>query len=51
MQTLNLGNNEQLSRGIVEIDGGFLTLTFSKSKFFKTRKGAAKWLAVRGVTA
>lgn len=49
MQTLNQGNNEQISRGIVQTEGGFLALTFTQSKEFKTRAGAVKWLAKRGV--
>ena len=50
MQTLNQGNNEQISRGLVETPAGFLALTFSQSKTFKTRPAAIRWLAKRGVT-
>lgn len=50
MQTLNQGNNEQISRGIVQTEGGFLALTFTQSKEFKTYSGALKWLTKRGVT-
>jgi hypothetical protein len=49
MQALDLGNNEQISRGLVETADGFLALTFTQSKLFKTRAGAVKWLAARGV--
>jgi len=49
MQTLNQGNNEQISRGIVQTEGGFLALTFTQSKVFKTHLAAVRWLAKRGV--
>lgn len=49
MEAMALGNNEQISRGVVEINGQFLALTFTQSKTFKTRAGAIKWLAARGV--
>ena len=43
---LNLGNNEQISKGIyANNDGTFTAMTFTKSKDFKTLKGAEKWLA------
>jgi len=43
---INLGNNESLTRGIFQnTDGTFTALTFSKSKTFKTKSGAVKWLA------
>ena len=47
-ETLDLGNNESLTRGVFEnTDGTFTALTFSQSKEFKTRKGAEKWFAGR----
>lgn len=49
MQTLNRGNNEQVSRGLVETADGFMALTFTQSKTFKTRPAAVRWLAKRGV--
>ena len=52
MKTLDFGNNEMASTGIVdERDGTFTALTLTVSKTFKTRKGAEKWLAARGYTA
>ena len=49
-ETLDLGNNEEKSRGLFPLpDGSFLALTFSQSKTFKTRAGAVRWLAKRGV--
>jgi hypothetical protein len=46
MKTLDLGNNESLSTGIAKnSDGTYTALTFTKSKTFKTAKGAEKWLA------
>ncbi|PTQ70378.1 DUF1391 family protein [Pseudomonas sp. GV071] len=48
METLNLGNNESLLRGVVpEPDGTFTALAFTAYKNFKTRAGAEKWLARR----
>lgn len=47
---LDLGNSETVSRGLYpQADGTFLALTYTASKTFKTRVGAAKWLARRGV--
>jgi hypothetical protein len=51
MQTQDQGNNETISRGIAELHGRFTALTFSESKTFKTRKGAERWLAKRGINA
>ena len=46
MITINLGNNEQASSGIIaERDGTFTAMTFTKSKTFKTEAGARKWYA------
>lgn len=47
--TINLGNNESVSCGVFEGPNGFLALTFTQSKTFKTRKGAEAWLARKGV--
>ena len=42
---IDLGNNEQISRGIAENnDGTYTAMTFTQSKTFKTYKGAVKWL-------
>ena len=49
MRTQDQGNNETISRGIFELHGRFTALTFSESKTFKTRLGAEKWLAKRGI--
>jgi hypothetical protein len=47
-ETLDLGNNESVSRGVFpQNDGTFLALTFSDSKTFKTEAGADRWLARR----
>jgi hypothetical protein len=44
--TLTLTNNEQISKGVYpQADGTFLAMTYTRSKSFKTRKGAEKWLA------
>lgn len=44
-QTIDLGNNEQISKGIYKNnDGTYTAMTFTKSKDFKTLKGAEKWL-------
>jgi ribosomal protein S6 len=42
---IDLGNNEQLFKGINKNnDGTYTAMTFSKSKNFKTLKGAQKWM-------
>jgi hypothetical protein len=46
LETIDLGNNESMSRGIVaETDGTYLAFTFTQSKSFKTLAGAQRWLA------
>lgn len=46
MKSIQLGNNEHISRGIImNSDGTYTALTFSKSRDFKTKKGAEKWLS------
>lgn len=48
--TLELGNNERISRGMVaNANGTFLALTYAASKTFKTERGAIAWLAKRGL--
>lgn len=48
MKTIDMDNNETISRGVVHnADGTFTALTFSVSKTFKTRAGAERWLARR----
>lgn len=48
-KTLDLGNNETLSRGVFQdSDGSWTALSFSASKGgFKTKSGAEAWLARR----
>lgn len=44
-ETIDLGNGESVSRGIIPQAGGsFLAMTFTKSKTFKTRAGAERWI-------
>ena len=50
-RSIDLGNNESATIGVVEVPGGFLALTLSSSKTFKTMRGAVAWLAVRGYKA
>ena len=46
----DMGNNESLTRGLFSNDDGtFTVLTFCQSKTLKTKKGAVKWLAKRGL--
>ena len=51
-QRIDQGNNESLLRGIYqERDGGFLAMTYTKSRSFKTFRGAARWFEKRtGIT-
>jgi len=48
METLNLGNNESLVRGVFNNnDGTFTVLTFTRSWTYKTEKAAnKKWSAL-----
>ncbi len=48
-QTVDLGNNEQATRGLVQVADGFFALTFTNSKQFTTRAAAVRWLAKRCV--
>jgi hypothetical protein len=49
MKSLDLGNNEQLSVGAIQqADDTWFALTFTASKEFKTKRGAANWMARRG---
>ena len=48
MKTQDNGNNETISRGIAPMPSGYVALTFSESRTFKTYKGACRWLAKRG---
>ena len=42
--SIDLGNNEELTRGVFEnADGTFTALTFARSKEFKTKAGAIRW--------
>jgi len=46
-ETLDLGNNEQISRGVFRINNQqWLAMTFTKSKTFKTKKGAERWFKI-----
>jgi hypothetical protein len=46
IETLDLGNNESVTRGVfANADGTFTALTFTKAKYFKTLAGANKWFA------
>ena len=47
MKTINTGNNESISRGIVRENDG--TLDFTASRNFKTERGAVGWLTARGI--
>jgi hypothetical protein len=43
---LDLGNNEEISQGVNKnSDGTYTAMTFTKSKTFKTRNGAIRWLS------
>jgi len=45
IRKLDLGNNEQISKGVFpNSDGTYTALKFASSKTFKTRKGAENWL-------
>lgn len=43
-ETLDLGNNESLKRGVfLQDDGTYLAMTFTRSRVFKTRLRAVMW--------
>lgn len=45
---IEIGNNETISRGINKnSDGTYTAMTFTKSKTFKTMKGAQAWMQKR----
>ncbi len=45
VDTIDLGNNESLVYGAFpNQDGTFTTMTYTKSKTFKTETGARRWL-------
>lgn len=45
-ETIDMGNNETLSRGVFpQADGTFLAITFTRSRSFKTHAGAERWFA------
>lgn len=47
-KTQDLGNNEEISRGVVDNnDGTYTALTSVESKTFKTEAGARRWFARR----
>ena len=48
MQVLDLGNNESVSVGVSRLNEGFVAMTLTQSKTFKTEKGAIAWLKKRG---
>ena len=45
VKTIDMGDNTSISTGIYqETDGTFTAMTFTRSKNFKTLKGAERWL-------
>lgn len=44
-ETIDLGNNESISRGVFKTPDGYTATTFTQSKSFKTRAGAERWLS------
>jgi hypothetical protein len=49
MKTQDIGNNETISRGMTKVNGMYLAMTYADSKWFKTEKGAARWLEARNI--
>jgi hypothetical protein len=49
--TTDCGNNESVVRGVVRDEAGYLALTITDSRVFRTYSGAERWLAVRGYNA
>lgn len=48
MKTIDMGNNETVTVGVVKDGATWTALTFTQSKTFKTEAGAEDWLARRG---
>lgn len=48
MRTIDLGNNESGGIGMEQTVDGWLAITLTESRTFKTFNGAARWLARRG---
>lgn len=45
IKKIDLGNNEQISKGVFpNNDGTFTAMTYSRSKTFKTLAGAERWI-------
>lgn len=48
LKTIDAGNNESYTRGMVRDGNGWMAITATDSKWFKTGAGAIRWLAARG---
>lgn len=52
MRTIDLGNNETVSVGVVKLgEREYLALTPTASRTFRTEAGAIRWLVRRGFKA
>jgi hypothetical protein len=49
-RSVDMGNNEVATLGVMRDGDGWLALTYTKSKRFKAEAGARRWLARRGVS-
>lgn len=49
MTTTDFGNNEEMSRGIVQVGKTYVAMTFTQTRTFKTLSGAIKFLAKFGL--
>lgn len=45
----DFGNNETMGRGIVEVSGSFVAMTFTETRTFKTLNGAIRFLKRHGL--
>lgn len=50
LKTIPTSNGDYQLRGVAELHGRFTAHTSADSKTFKTRAGAIRWLASRGIS-
>lgn len=47
--TTDFGNNETMGRGIIEVGGKYVAMTFTQTRVFKTLNGAIRFLKRYGL--
>ena len=49
LKTIEIGNGDVMLRGVAQMDGRYTAHTGSRSKTFKTERGAVAWLRRNGI--